>query len=147
VTTKRIGPSIRASLDRHPGGRLTMTKEHQMGRYAVLLPGDENAWEASSEEERQRVYGLHERFAALLEERGHQLTGGAELAPSRDARTLRRSADGATTVTDGPYAEAAEQLTGFYLVETDDPEGLLEVCEVLMDGEDVIEVRPVVGEA
>ena len=113
-----------------------------MGRYAVLLPGDEDAWEASSEEERQRVYGLHERFSKLLEERGHKVTGGAELAHSRDARTLRRYADGSTTVTDGPYAEAAEQLTGFYLVETDDPEGLLEVCEVLMDGEDVIEVRP-----
>jgi hypothetical protein len=118
-----------------------------MSRYAVLLPGDENAWEASSEEERQRVYGLHARFAALLEERGHQVTGGAELAHSRGAKTLRRDATGATTVTDGPYAEAAEQLTGFYLVETDDPEGLLEVCAVLMDGEDVIEVRPFAGDA
>ena len=69
------------------------------------------------------------------------MTGGAELAHSRTAKTLRTSADGTTTVTDGPYAEAAEQLTGFYLVDTDDPEGLLECCKVLAEGESVIEIR------
>jgi len=117
-----------------------------VSRYIVLIPDNETNWENSSEEDKQRMYALHARFSQLLEERGHKLTGGAELAHSRTAKTLRRAADGTTTVTDGPYAEAAEQLTGFYLVETDDPEGLLEVCEVLMVGEDVIEVRPYAGE-
>ena len=50
-------------------------------------------------------------------------------------------------MTDGPYAEAAEQLTGFYLVETDDPDDLLEVCKVLAEGESLIEVRPYAGDA
>ncbi len=113
-----------------------------MSRYIVLIPDDEAAWEASTEEDKQRMYALHARFSDLLEERGHKMTGGAELAHSRTAKTLRRSADGSTTVTDGPYAEAAEQLTGFYLVDTDDPEGLLDVCKVLAEGESVIEVRP-----
>ena len=113
-----------------------------MSRYIVLIPDDEAAWEASTEEDKQRMYALHARFSDLLEERGHKMTGGAELAHSRTAKTLRRSADGSTTVTDGPYAEAAEQLTGFYLVDTDDPEGLIDVCKVLAEGESVIEVRP-----
>ena len=39
-------------------------------------------------------------------------------------------------MTDGPYAEAVEQLTGFYLVETDDPDDLLEVLQgALAQGE------------
>jgi hypothetical protein len=118
-----------------------------MSRYVVLLPGNEDTWESSSEEEKQRVYALHHKFSELLEQRGHKVTGGAELSHSRAATTLRRSADGVVTVTDGPYAEAAEQLTGFYLVESEDPEGLLEICQVLMDGEDVIEVRPYAGDA
>ncbi|MFZ1286395.1 MAG: YciI family protein [Candidatus Phosphoribacter sp.] len=117
-----------------------------MSRYIVLIPDNEEAWEASSEEAKQRMYALHAKFSELLEERGHKKVGGAELAHSRTAKTLRRAADGTTTITDGPYAEAAEQLSGFYLVETDDPEGLLEVCHVLVEGEDVIEVRPYAGE-
>jgi hypothetical protein len=117
-----------------------------VSHYIVLIPDNEEAWENSSEEDKQRMYALHARFAQLLEERGHKMTGGAELAPSRTAKTLRREADGTTSLTDGPYAEAAEQLSGFYLVETDDPEGLLEVCQVLMAGESVIEVRPYAGD-
>jgi hypothetical protein len=117
-----------------------------MSRYIVLIPDNEETWENSSEEAKKQMYELHARFSELLEERGHKMTGGAELAHSRTAKTLRRASDGTTTVTDGPYAEAAEQLSGFYLVETDDPEGLLEVCQVLMQGEDVIEVRPYAGE-
>lgn len=113
-----------------------------MSHYIVLIPDNEDAWEASSAESKQEMYALHARFAQLLEERGHRIVGGAELAHSREAKTLRRHADGSATVTDGPYAEAAEQLSGFYLVESDDPEGLLEVCQVLATGESVIELRP-----
>ena len=113
-----------------------------MSRYIVLIPDNEAAWEASSEEDKQRMYALHAKFSELLEQRGHTMTGGAELAHSRTAKTLRTSADGSTVVTDGPYAEAAEQLSGFYLVDSDDPEDLLEVCKVLAEGESVIELRP-----
>ena len=34
-------------------------------------------------------------------------------------------------MTDGPYAETVEQLTGFYLIESDDLDDLLECCKVL----------------
>jgi hypothetical protein len=118
-----------------------------MSRYIVLIPDNEEAWETSTDEAKQQMYALHAKFSQLLEERGHKMTGGAELAHSRTAKTLRRTADGSMTVTDGPYAEAAEQLTGFYLVETNDPEGLLEVCKVLAEGESLIEVRPYAGDA
>jgi hypothetical protein len=112
-----------------------------MTSYVVLLPGDESAWEAAPEALKRDMYARHAEFARLLDERGHKVTGGAELAPSSEARVLRTSADGAQSVTQGPYAETAEQLTGFYVVESDDLEDLIEVCKVLGKGERVIEIR------
>ena len=55
---------------------------------------------------------------------------------------LRTAPDGTQTITDGPYAETVEQLTGFYIVESDDLDDLLEICKVLGEDEGVIEVRP-----
>ena len=112
-----------------------------MTEYAVLLPGDESAWSAATEEHRQRGYAVHREFAAMLEQRGHKVTGGAELTPSRQTTLLRTDADGRQTVTAGPYAETVEQLTGFYLVESDDLDDLVEVCRILGRGEGAIEIR------
>lgn len=107
--------------------------------YAVLLPGDERPWAEADERTRARVYGQHEEFQRLLAERGHQMVGGAELAHSGTARTVR-GARGAVTVTEGPYAETVEQLTGFYLVASDDLDDLLDLCG-LLTGDDAVEVR------
>lgn len=111
-----------------------------MTTYAVLLPGDESYWDTASAEERQAGYARHEAFAKALAERGHIVTGGAELTHSRDTKVLRRTGD-QLTVTDGPYAETVEQLTGFYLVQSDDPDDLIEVCKILSPLEGAIEVR------
>jgi hypothetical protein len=117
-----------------------------MTTYVVLLPGDETAWENTPEDERSRVYARHGEFARMLADRGHRITGGAELTHSRDARVVRRTADG-TTVTAGPYAETVEQLTGYYVVESDDLDDLLEVVAHLADAEGAVEVRAAVGGA
>jgi len=63
--------------------------------------------------------GGHTEFSRVLAERGHTITGGAELRSTRTAMTVRGTAE-SVTVTDGPFAETAEQLGGFYVVETDD---------------------------
>jgi len=114
-----------------------------MSRYIILLPEGEARWAAASPEEKAAGYERHGKFAALLAERGHTITGGAELTHSRETRTVRRSGDG-FLVTEGPYAEATEHVTGFYSVETDDLDDLLECCKVLADLEQTVEVRPVV---
>jgi hypothetical protein len=116
-----------------------------MTEYVVLLPGDEAAWAAATEDQRQATYQQHREFAKLLEERGHRVTGGSELARSTEAKVLRTDADGNQTITDGPYSEAVEQLTGFYVIETSDLDDLLDVCRVLGRGEGVIEVRECTG--
>ena len=116
-----------------------------MTEYVVLLPGDESAWEDTPAAEKEAVYAIHHEFAKALEERGHKVTGGSELAHSREAKVLRTDAAGQHTVTEGPYAETVEQLTGFYIVESDDLDGLVEVCKILGRGEGAIEIRASVG--
>src|SRR4029079_5335013 len=91
-----------------------------MSQYVVLLPGDEAEWEAAPEERRQATYAQHREFAQLLEERGHRVTGGAELSHSRGTQPPRTASHSPQTVTDGPFAETVEQLTGFYLIDSAD---------------------------
>jgi hypothetical protein len=101
-----------------------------MTTYVILLPGDEAAWEGATPEQRRAGYDVHNAFAAELDRRGHKVVGGAELTHSREARTVRPGPDG-PVVSEGPYAELAEQMTGFYLVESDDLDDLVEVCGML----------------
>ena len=51
------------------------------------------------------------------------------------------------TLTEGPYAESAEQVGGYYLVETDDLDDLGQVCGRLMSTpfHPAIEIRPTMG--
>ena len=115
--------------------------EATVDEYLILLPDDEEAWEQLSDGEREAVYDQHREFARRLQEGGHVLTGGAELAPSRTAKTVRRAA-GRTVVSDGPPTNARQQLSGYYLVETGNPDGLAEACGLLASGSPV-EVRRV----
>ncbi len=109
--------------------------------YAILLPGDEAAWDSASQAEREAVYARHTRFAEQLAARGHVVKGGAELTHSREARVVRR-VGGKLRVSDGPYAESVEQLTGFYLVETDDLDDLIDCIGILEEiGDGAVEVR------
>lgn len=106
-----------------------------MTTYVVLLPGDESVWEDASAEERSAMYARHTEFAKALAERGHTITGGAELTHSRTTKQVRADATGGVVLTDGPYAETTEQLTGFYVVESDDLDDLLDVCGILASGQ------------
>ncbi|WP_404385511.1 YciI family protein [Knoellia locipacati] len=96
-------------------------------RYVVLLPGDESAWEQAPQEHRDAVYARHDEFGRQLRANGHTVVGGAELTHSREAKVVRADADGNVLVSDGPFAETAEQLTGYYEVETDDLDDLLQL--------------------
>ena len=115
-----------------------------MTEYVVLLPGDEAAWEAASAEDKAATYARHSEFAEALAARGHKVTGGAELTHSSQTKQVRL-VDDAIQVTDGPYAETVEQLSGFYVVESDDLDDLVQVSAILADpGGPPVEVRAAV---
>lgn len=104
-----------------------------MTAYTLSIRQNESAWATASETERGETYARHGAFAEALATRGHTLASGAELALSSDAKYVG--------VTERPYAEAAEQLTGFYLIETDDLDDLLECVAFLTDATTGVEVR------
>jgi hypothetical protein len=111
-----------------------------MTEYILLIPDNEAAWMAATEEQRQAVYGQHRAFAEALASRGHTLVNGAELAPVAQTRTVRK-VDGAISVTEGPYAESVEQLSGYYLIETSDVDDLVDCVGILADAESGLELR------
>lgn len=116
-----------------------------MTEYVVLLMGDaERWWTELTEEQRKEGYAAHGHFSAELERRGHKITGGAELHRASEARSIAPNSE---TVTEGPWAETAEQVGGFYLVETDDLDDLVQCCTILAATGDAVEVRRCVSPA
>jgi hypothetical protein len=113
-----------------------------MGRYVVFAVDDnEDSWASASEETKQATYDADERFLKLLQERGGRVVGGAELSHSRDTRVLHKGSDDTPLVTDGPYAEAVEQVSGFYIVECDDLTTLTEAAALMLPGHLRLEIR------
>jgi len=74
--------------------------------------------------------------------RGFLLAAEA-LQPTQTAATVRVR-NGATSITDGPFAETKEQLAGFYLIDARDLNEAIQVAARIPPArEGSIEVRPV----
>ena len=115
-----------------------------MPEYIVMFPADnERAWEAGTQAEHQATFDTDFEFGQLLAARGGAVTGGAGLTHSSTARTIKRGADSRPLITEGPYAETVEQLSGFFIVTCDDYDALVEAAEVLVRAHPVVEIRPV----
>jgi hypothetical protein len=77
-----------------------------------------------------------------LDREGKRIAAEA-LHPVQTATTLRVR-DGATSVTDGPFAETREQLAGFYLVDATDLDDAVRIAGKLPPARiGSIEIRPV----
>jgi len=114
-----------------------------MPEYVVLIVGDADRWWTTMDaEQRAAGYAEYSRFDEELTRRGHTVTGGAELHGMAEAK---RIPGGGGAVTDGPFAEVAEQVGGFYQVQTDDLDDLLDCCQILAALGDGIEVRRAVS--
>lgn len=108
-------------------------------RFLLLLYGDEDAERSLPSDERKRIVDGHGGFSAMLRREGAYLASEA-LAASTEAATLRT--DG--MVTDGPFAEAREQLGSFYLLECADREQALRYARQVPRSPGLsVEVRPV----
>jgi len=110
-------------------------------KYAVLLYDDPAQWEGVDE---KRMATLHGEYMAVTNE--PESYGGAQLQPGETAKTVRM-ANGELLVTDGPFTETKEVLSGFYLVDADTEARALELAAMIptvsqMGG--AIELRPIV---
>jgi hypothetical protein len=115
-----------------------------MTDYIVMFPADnEGEWEAGKEADHQHTFDTDYEFGQLLEARGGAVTGGAGLTHSSMARTIKRGPNSNVLVTEGPFAESVEQLSGFFIVTCDDYDSLVEAAGVLTRAHPVVEIRPV----
>jgi hypothetical protein len=121
-----------------------INERNPMSEYVVLFPADnESEWLAGDEADHQVTFDVDRSFAEGLKARGGAVIGGAGLGDSATARTLRRGAGTDVLVTDGPFAETVEQLSGFYIVTCDDYDALVDAARVLTRAHPVVEIRPV----
>jgi hypothetical protein len=112
-------------------------------KYFVLLAGygEMPGWDALSPEEQEAGMAQHAQFGDACEARpGVQMLSGEALGEGSMATTLR-TRGGEMTVTDGPFAEAAEQIGGYYLLEAPDLDTVIELCRILPAYD--IDIRPV----
>lgn len=114
-------------------------------KYLILIysnPASRAAWEKQDDEQQMELGRAH---MALTEE----LAASGELIVSEglaDLDTAKRVfvRDGQTVVSDGPFAEVKEYLAGFYLVDCDSMDRVVEYAARLPDAlNDGVEVRPV----
>lgn len=109
--------------------------------FALLIYGDEKTWTEATPDEKREMYAQHDRFTKMLQDRG-AIRGGGELDASSTARTIRHGAGGDVSVTDGPFAETAEQFGGYYVVEAADMDEAVTLGREVPGA--IVEVRPLV---
>jgi len=115
----------------------------RLTQYLLMIYQDEAAWEAQSPAEEASAMSQYDRFTAEVRASG-ELKGGERLHPSPSATTVRIR-EGVAVFTDGPFAEAREQLAGFFIIEAVSLDRALALAQTLPAAKrGAIEVRPVV---
>jgi hypothetical protein len=113
-------------------------------KYFVLLAGygELPAWDRLTEEEQEAQLGRLGAFDAACADRpGVEILSAEPLEDGAMATTLR-TRGGEMVVTDGPFAEAAEHIGGYYLLDAPDLDTVIELCRILPAYD--IDIRPVV---
>lgn len=115
-------------------------------KYFVLLAGygEMPAADEWTPEEMEAAMGRHMAFDEACADRDQVDIVSAEAFGEGPMATTLRTRGGEMTITDGPYAEAAEHIGGFYLLEAPDLDTVIELCRVLPAYD--IDIRPVVDE-
>lgn len=110
-------------------------------QYLLMIYSAEQEVGAMTEADGNAILAEYGEFGAEMGQRG-VLQGGARLRPTADATTVRVR-DGETLTVDGPFAETAEQIGGYYLVECKDLDEAIEVAAKIPGARmGSIEVRP-----
>ena len=114
-------------------------------KYLILIysnPASREIWEGFTDDQRAEGFRY---YAALADE----LAASGELIATEalaDASVTRRVAvrDGHTLTSDGPFAEAKEQLAGFFLLDCQSAERAVEIAARVPEAElGLVEVRPI----
>ncbi len=112
-------------------------------KYFVLIVGngETTPWDEQTPEDQQAELEKHQAFTQACTERdGVEIVSSEALDDAATASTLR-TRGGELTITDGPFAEAAEQLGGFYVIDAPDFDTVVELLGILPAYD--FDIRPV----
>lgn len=111
-------------------------------QYVLLIYVNEQRWNGTPAEERDKVMAEYGAFTESIVKSGHY-KGGDELQPTSVATTVRVR-NGKPMITDGPFAETREQLGGYYVIEAKDLDEATAIAARIPSARDgSIEVRPI----
>jgi hypothetical protein len=113
-------------------------------KYIGLIHNNPEAWQALSQEERDRHNSDADAFLERLTKSGELVGGAVVLAHPSNAKTVRLR-NGVPAITDGPFAEGKEVLAGYYVL---DCESIERATEIVATGDPsarhfAVEVRPI----
>ena len=116
-------------------------------KYALLIYADQSAWADMSPEDAAaaRAESMPSWYS-LFEELGKadSSANGFELESATDAKVVRVR-DGATLVTDGPFAETKEQIGGVFLTDLPDLDEAIRIAALVPAAEyGSLEIRPLI---
>lgn len=113
-------------------------------QYLLLIYDNEQTASQMSPEAQEADMKAYFALNAEMREAGLNFSGEA-LEPVATA-TAVRVRDGKRTTTDGPFAETAEQLGGFYLIEADNlDDAIAWAAKIPAAKTGTVEVRPVMS--
>ncbi len=110
-------------------------------KYMLLIYGDETSGPGTDADQQAMMtdYGPYTEMLHTT----NKFVAGEALQFTATATTVRVR-DGATRISDGPFAETKEQLGGFYLVDADDLDEAIKLgAQIPGARTGSIEVRPV----
>lgn len=114
-------------------------------QYMMMLIGEEPNFEELDPAEMQETLDQMNAYNKKLIDAGAMVAGNG-LRERATARTVHFDEQGATTLTDGPFAETKEQLMGYWVIEAASLDEALDWARQVPMQSASIEVRPLVEE-
>jgi hypothetical protein len=115
-------------------------------KYITIIYGNKDLWQSFTPDEAAKAIAEVNAFNHRYTESG-ELLAAYGLGDELTAKTVRVR-DGAPAVTDGPYLEAKEYISSFFLLDVEDQERALTIAaEYPFAAHNAVEVWPVLHES
>ncbi len=112
-------------------------------QFMLALIAEERSWEDITPDEVKKNLAEMGQFNAELTEAGAVVTAGG--LQERATGTTVHYSDGEPLITDGPFAETKEQLSGFWLIEVESLDDALAWAKKVPLRSGHVEIRPMVS--
>lgn len=115
-------------------------------QYVILIVEPEWDPQTATQEDWQEAMAAHNAFAQAVAAAGAKILDGDALMPPRTSTRIRPAAGAEPVLTDGPFPEVKEVVSGYYKLEVSDRGQALALAALCPTG-GYVEVTPVMPTA